>query len=343
MKTTFLESFTWKKGCLGIFLLIVLVHVLFCIIALVVRVYDYRKAVDLAEECHVACKQNDYEKAHNLLLQLKETTYKYEETKEYVFKQEALYLMSLEDEAAKKRIVYLLKEEGNNSNHVSMLIDLAIENDDEDFVKTLTKQYKDSISSDMLRKIVDFLYIEKDDGCSDFVQSLLNRYGQSGLLLEAAVEKGDESLVISLAQYVSLSDNNIISKLASAKNNKYDEIIIGLIIAKESDITKKPQKGFVTFYGTGYSTSEFEDMCNDYSNSVKKFNGICQNILGIAINNKNQHLAQRVVSIFKSDIHVDEIGFVDKVHYRYKITIDNNVVNEAKATYYEAVKSGAFK
>lgn len=361
------------------------------------------------QEC---CTAQDFQAAHQYLAKMqndKDFKDDYDSAKDFVFKQEALYLMSLGDETAKKRIIYLLKEEGANDSRIDMLMDLAIDADDEDFVKTLTKQYEGDISSDMLRKIVEFLFIEKGDGNLDFIQTLLNRYNESGLLLDAAVKKGDEALVISLAQqfngsmslntfknimsflssrnspqykpmqnlllakvddskelflyaldnnipsivnklaarYIDLHynyDNNLISKLAAQNKREYSEIMIGLLTKEECSISKKPQMGNVTFYGYGGSdTSDFEEMCDNFSKSVKDFNSICQKILGIAINNKNQHLAQRVVSKFKSDIQVEKIGFVDNVHYRYKITADNGVINEAKATYQEAVKSGAFK
>lgn len=152
------------------------------------------------QEC---CAAQDFQAAHQYLAKMQnDEDFKgdYYSAKEFVFKQEALYLMSLGDETSKKRIVYLLKEEGGNDNHVDMLVDLAIDADDEEFVKVLTKQYEGSISSDMLRKIVEFLYIEKGDGNLEFVQTLLNRYNKSGLLLDAAVEKGDEELLVRLAK-----------------------------------------------------------------------------------------------------------------------------------------------
>lgn len=152
------------------------------------------------QEC---CAEQDFQAAHQYLAKMQnDEDFKgdYYSAKEFVFKQEALYLMSLGDETSKKRIIYLLKEEGADNNRIDMLMDLAIDADDEDFVKTLTKQYEGSISSDMLRKIVEFLYIEKGDSNLDFVQTLLNRYNKSGLLLDAAVEKRDEELVVRLAQ-----------------------------------------------------------------------------------------------------------------------------------------------
>ena len=178
------------------------------------------------QEC---CAAQDFQAAHQYLAKMQndeDFEGDYYSAKEFVFKQEALYLMSQGDEASKKRIIYLLKEEGGNDNHANMLIDLAIDAEDEDFVKALTKQYNGHISSEVLRKIVEFLYIEKGEGNLDFVQTLLNRYNESELLLDAAVEKGNEELVVSLAKQYNgtlsfQSFKNVLDFLSSRNSSQY--------------------------------------------------------------------------------------------------------------------------
>lgn len=122
------------------------------------------------QEC---CAANDYDAAHLFLTKMKNNISKiyesederaYEEAKEYVFKKEALFLMSQGDDAAKKRIIYLLKEEGGNDAHVSMLIDLAMENDDADFVNTLIKQYTREIEDEDIQKLFNFFVEKQDEG-----------------------------------------------------------------------------------------------------------------------------------------------------------------------------------
>ena len=114
------------------------------------------------QEC---CAANDYEAAHLFLAKMYDKESYTEDdavAKEYVFKKEALFLMSQGDDAAKKRIIYLLKEEGGNDDHVSMLIDLAIENGDAEFVKTLMGQYAKDIKDKEFEKLIKF-FIEKQD------------------------------------------------------------------------------------------------------------------------------------------------------------------------------------
>jgi len=140
------------------------------------------------QEC---CAANDYDAAHlflakmkNNISQINESKDKraYEEAKEYVFKKEALFLMSQGDDAAKKRIIYLLKEEGGNDDHVSMLIDLAIENGDAELVKTLMGQYKtekkyyyDDIDKQNkeLEKLIKFFAEKRDE---EYVFNLLTEF-----------------------------------------------------------------------------------------------------------------------------------------------------------------------
>lgn len=81
-----------------------------------------------------------------------------------------------------KRIIYLLKEEGGNDDHVSMLIDLAIENGDAELVKTLMGQYKtekkyyyDDIDKQNkeLEKLIKFFAEKRDE---EYVFNLLTEF-----------------------------------------------------------------------------------------------------------------------------------------------------------------------
>ena len=79
----------------------------------------------------------------------------------------------IDDEMAKKRIIYLLKE-GGNDDHVSMLIDLAIENDDDAFVRTLANQYKDDVSEERLKKILEYLSEKSNEENKKFIEKLVS-------------------------------------------------------------------------------------------------------------------------------------------------------------------------
>ncbi len=283
------------------------------------------------QEC---CAAQDFQAAHQFLAKMKNaiiekesSSEKYQaekmfnEAKEEVFKQEALFLMSQNNEEAQSRILYLLKEEGDNTDHIDMLVDLAIENDDEDFVKALTKQYKGSISSDILRKIVEFLYIEKGDRNLDFVQTMLNRYNKSELLLDAAVEKGNEDLVVSLKQQV-------LEEELKSLLEKSDFKVITKGIHMDDISVDGPE-------------------CNE---KISRFNQECIKVLRKAINYKQMKMANRAISLMKPNIVTHrgnsgnpKVEGVTVGYGKYYAQYVNSEINEAKNILNQAVHSGAFK
>ena len=333
------------------------------------------------QEC---CAAEDFQAAHQYLAKM-ENSDDWQgdlgEAKEYVFKQEALYLMSIGDAAAQKRIIFLLKEEGASDSRIDMLMDLAIDAEDEDFVKSLTKQYKNDISSDILRKIVEFLYIEKGEGNLDFVQTLLNRYNKNSLLLDAAVEKGDEDLVVSLAQQVSGSIDfptfkGVMDFLELRNNNNYQRLFTTLASNVEDDelleyATAKKQMTVVNNIHISELERDLKSLldesdfniitkgiheddvsvdgpqCNE---RISRFNQKCIKVLRKAINYKQLKMANRAINLMKPNI-VTYSGNsanpkVDGVTVGYSqmyIQYVNSDINEAKNILNEAVRSGAFK
>lgn len=231
--------------------------------------------------------------------------------KEEVFKQEALFLMSQDNESAQKRIVYLLKEEGDNINErVEMLMDLAIDNDDEKFVKTLVNHFEYGYNGEGITKMIDYLSRKDFDGNRDYIK----RYA---------------------TEHFSLNNTTILNFFLSTNEKKDIDYVLGKLTEEESKIKKRPKMGKTKL--SSLTQGEFEDNCKDYSSSVKRYNELCQKILGIAIKNKNLYLAQRIVSNFKSNI------FCESGIYECTVTVDNDEVNAAKATLNNAIRNGAFK
>jgi hypothetical protein len=176
-----------------------------------------------------ACTAGDFASAHRYIDRMREEgMWEVRDAEDYVFRQEALFLMSQGTEASQQRIIYLLKQHPSDSN-CDMLIELAIEFDQEDFVKSLTRHYKNDISSKILRKIIEYLYLEKGDENLEFITTLTNRYKNSDVLIVAAMEKDNEELVVSLAnQYSGRMGINIfkqiINYLKQKKNAETDAI-----------------------------------------------------------------------------------------------------------------------
>ncbi len=280
------------------------------------------KVYESYQEC---CAANDYEAAHQFLAKLQNSeseAYSYREAKEYVFKNEALFLMSQDDETAKKRIIYLLKEEGNNDDHVSMLVDLAIENDDEAFVKKLANQYSRA-SIESLQKLMSYLSEKPTEENKIFIGKLIDKY-------------------------LSLSNTAMLEYLARTKSKEDSERILGLLSEEGKSIPARPALGMIKSDHYGKLDSSY----GNYISSVENYNDACRTILDIAVLSKNQYLAQRAVSKVMSNIVYKDLGDWETVVVRsdngsvynaYKVTLDNTEANAIKAAYQQAVRSGAFK
>ena len=307
------------------------------------------KVYESYQEC---CAANDYEAAHQFLAKLQNSeseAYSYGEAKEYVFKNEALFLMSQDDETAKKRIIYLLKEEGNNDDHVSMLIDLAIENDDEAFVKKLANQYSERASKKSLQKLMSYLSEKPTEGNMEFVKNLLKRLGKDSLLFEIALAEGDIQYIRENAsKNLDLSNTELMNSLARTKDKQISEIILGLLSEEGKSIPARPALGMIKSDSYGKLDSSY----GYYVSSVENYNDACRTILDIAVSSKNQYLAQRAVSKVMSNIVYKDLGDWETVvvksgysslYNAYKVTLDNTEANAIKAAYQEAVRSGAFK
>jgi len=303
------------------------------------------------QEC---CEAQDFQAAHQFLAKMKNaiiekesSSEKYQaekmfnEAKEEVFKQEALFLMSQNNEEAQSRILYLLKEEGDNTDHIDMLVDLAIENDDEAYVKRLTNLYKKDVDDDILKQIVEYLSSKKTEENKDFLMSLLKRLDEESLLLKIAIRNEDKVFVDEYLQShtLSIDDEDIMNYLAASKEKKYTERIIATLTKMDAEISQKPKMG-KTEVGDNYGKDkkEFIQKCNSFKEGVEELNNSCMIVLSIAIKNKNQYLAQRAVSMVKSNIHVE-----NPQYFTFIVREDNEDIANAKKTYNEAVRSGAFK
>lgn len=295
------------------------------------------------QEC---CAAQDFQAAHQYLAKMQNDENfesDFYSAKEFVFKQEALYLMSQGDEVSKKRIVYLLKEEGGNDKHLDMLVDLAIDNDDEPFVKILSNQYKGKADEETLKKIVEYLSGKNSDENRTFLMSLLKRLGEMQILINYAINKNDKELINDYLSTNSFSfrHDELINYMVVSKERKYADMIIGQLKEEEGQIPQKPLMGRSKYWYQS-DGEDFKNKCESYSSHIKDFNALCSKILGQAIKFNNQYLAQRVMSKFRSNVHIEGPGESNN-YYTYNVTSDFEEINAAKATYQEAVRSGAFK
>jgi hypothetical protein len=273
--------------------------------------------------------------------------------KEYVFKNEALYLMSMDDEKAKRRIVYLLKEEGNNNDHVAMLIDLAIENDDEAFVKTLGNQYTSGATDEDLKKLSAYLSSKKSEGNREFLMALFKKLDEEDLLLDLAIKNSDKAFILEYASnHLTLSNTALLNYLAAIKDRQLSEKILGALTEEENRIPNRPSLGIVMVHDPYGGANMNKKEYLRYERAISNYNKECQSVLNVAINNKNQYLAQRVVTKAKPNISYVNLGDWEKVvnktqnsswDYAWKFSISNEEANAIRKAYQEAVRSGVFR
>ena len=107
-----------------------------------------------------ACHAQDFVAAHKYLTAMKKAGYSdYDDAREYVFNQEALYLIAMNDEASTKRLFFLLQEDANEvSNSVrdarcNTIVELAIKQNNQALVEQTAGMYNGQIESPVLRKI----------------------------------------------------------------------------------------------------------------------------------------------------------------------------------------------
>ena len=144
------------------------------------------------ETVEACCADNDYEAAHELLSKIKKeedsTTdgdYRYElycqrlTGTKYLYEQECRYLVAVGDDAAQKRLFYLLDERFKSTGQydfrwnrdIASLIDLALAEDNDDLVLALLGSIKPDDG---------YGYVQKDRLCSK--------------VLDVAIVKGNQSL-----------------------------------------------------------------------------------------------------------------------------------------------------
>lgn len=319
-----------------------------------------------------ACTMHDFETAHRFVAKMPESGYQswdVSSAKEHVFREEALFLIAQGDEASKKRIMFLLKQDPErNDAYLNILVELAISQDDEDFVKTLTRQYNSEIPYSVLRKIVEYLYIDGSDKNLGFVTTLLNRYNQMGALLDAAVEKDNEQLVVTLAKqfkgnlefttfenvmnFLELKDNAeylpIFNQLSSNVNNDKmldyvienrllgDKVVISYLSQKISTMSVRtcPGMGKLKLYDVKYVPKEYQF----YINEVEDFNKTCKEMLSIVIKTKRKVAANYIISQMKPSLSFENLGDWAKVveksgssgYDAYQVRYDYTEINEAK-------------
>lgn len=299
-----------------------------------------------------ACAALDFDAAHayinkmqtsgNLLKDNANEEKDLNNAKEYVFKQESLYLMGVGDSLAKRRLLFLLMEDNNRDQHCAMLIDLAMQDDDVDFTKTLANQYSTNVEEENLNKLFEYLKKKEGNECKDYILNLFQKLGQNRLVLDAALYFDDISLIKEKSSLLRLSDSESINLIASKRNKSLSEIVLSLLTDQEEYIDSRPTLGITSYYWA-QDKRNFISECESYERSIRSYNEECQKVMEYGIKNKNRYLANRAISKMKINGTHTELPEKNE-YYRIKFSIDDGSQKRiARRILNDATARGAFK
>lgn len=119
---------------------------------------DYKKA----------CEDLNFEAAHRILDKL-DSHYDRRDAERYIFKKESIYLLSLNTEDAKQRILFLFKELELGDYDLSDIIKVVIEMDDVQFTKQLIELLQDGMLIIKEQDILNYLIKKKNIELSDII------------------------------------------------------------------------------------------------------------------------------------------------------------------------------
>lgn len=177
-----------------------------------------------------ACHAQDYEAAHKYLVAMKKAgSSNYKEAREYVFSQEALYLISQNDEVSTKRLFFLLEEDANEvdqSTHDSrcnQIIELAIKQNNQVLVEQTIGQYHAQIGLFMMRKIYDYLYSSGRITNTDYIIDLLSKNDGIGIMVEDAINRQDDAIIMKILERCSNLKEDLLKNIAYYYTEKKDK------------------------------------------------------------------------------------------------------------------------
>lgn len=203
-----------------------------------------------------ACHAQDFEAAHKILAQMKENnSSEYEDAREFIFNQEALFLIAQNDETSTKRLYFLLQEDANEVSddtrdaRCNTIIDLAIKQKNTALVEQTINQYSGIIDRPVMKKIYNYFYTEDHKADKDYILALLQKNECVDIMVADAVEHKNDVLLkeiidknalknateaaLKIAEYAKVVNNRKLSNslLSNLRtNSQWDSVLeIGLL------------------------------------------------------------------------------------------------------------------
>lgn len=287
-----------------------------------------------------ACHAQDFEAAHKFLIAMKKAkSSSYSKAREYVFNQEALYLISLNDDISTKRLFFLLQEDANEVNNetrdarCNTIIDLAIKQGNETLVKQTIGQYSESIDKSILQKIYEYLSSDGKELDVDFMINLLKRNKSIIIMVSDVIKRQDDAMLIYIMKKNGCDDaQDAISAISKYIIGKNDKKLMGSCL---SLLRKNSQWNAILDMGVamndlamikqGYKNCEDKDDAFDRILSILNTsdnNSINQYLLSIAT---NEDKAKKLIEICVKNDHPD---IILKLTKKYSSQFDESFLDE---------------
>ncbi len=161
-----------------------------------------------------ACHAQDFDAAHKFLTAMKKAgSSDYDEAREYVFNQEALFLIAMNDETSTKRLFFLLQEDANEVSssvrdaRCNTIVELAIKQNNQALVEQTISMYNGQIDSPMLRKIYDYIYKGGRNEDKNSMMDLLFKNNGIEIMADDAISSQDDALLMQII--AKCSDKNL--------------------------------------------------------------------------------------------------------------------------------------
>lgn len=189
-----------------------------------------------------ACHAQDFDAAHKFLTAMKKAgSSDYDEAREYVFNQEALFLIAMNDETSTKRLFFLLQEDANEVSssvrdaRCNTIVELAIKQNNQALVEQTISMYNGQIDSPMLRKIYDYIYKGGRNEDKNSMMDLLFKNNGIEIMADDAISSQDDALLMQII--AKCSDKNLgvskkIIKYFADKKDKKQRASLNAILRK---------------------------------------------------------------------------------------------------------------
>ena len=177
-----------------------------------------------------ACHAQDYEAAHKFLIAMKKAkASNYVDAREYVFSQEALYLISQNDETSTKRLFFLLEENAQEVDNrtrdtrCNTIIELAIKQNNQALVEQTIGQYNDNIDKPVLRRIFEYLYSSGRVTDENYIIDLLLNNGGINIMVEDAISRQSDVLLLKILERCGTMKEDALKNIANYFTAKKDK------------------------------------------------------------------------------------------------------------------------